>query len=94
MAGGADLLEHLEAALQFAAIEGAEDAFVFPVLIGDVRRIAGRERGVAAEEGERADHQPGQQSAPHHVFSAAAASTGAATAAAAVASSPPPFSTA
>ena len=60
MAGGADLLEYLEAPLQLAPVEGAEDAFVLPVLIGNVRRIAGRVRGMAAEERERADHQPGQ----------------------------------
>ena len=80
-----DLLEDLEAALQLAPVEGSEDALVLPVLIRDVRRFAGRVRGLAAEESERAGEQPGQQRAPHHAFSpgaaAAAAPSGAASAA-------------
>ena len=93
MAGGADFLKDLEAALQLAPVEGAEDAFVLPVLIGHVRRLAGRKGRVAAEEREGAD-QPGQQHAAHHVFSPEAAGAAASAGAAAVASSPPPFSTA
>ena len=99
MAGGADLLEDLEAALQLAPVEGAEDAFVLPVLIGDVRRVAGGMGGLAAREGQRADHQPGQQRAPHHDCSpeagAAAAPPAAAAPAAAASPAPSPsFSTA
>ena len=95
MARRADLLEDLEAALQLAPVEGAEDAFVLPVLIGNVRSFTGRERRVSTEERERSD-QPGEHDAAHHVFSpeAAVAAAAASAAAGAVASSPPPFSTA
>ena len=97
MARGADLLEDLEAALQLAPVEGAEDAFVLPILIGNVGCVADSKRCVAAEEREGAD-QPGEDDAAHHVFSPDAAGAAAAASAdgAAAASSPasPPFSTA
>ena len=95
MARRADFLEDLEAALQLAPVEGAEDAFVLPVLIGNVRCFAGRKRCVAAKECEGAD-QPGEHDAPHHAFSPVAADAAAAASAGAGAagSSPPPFSTA